>query len=59
MTYLEWFEVHANKHKAIHLDCSDCLIPNQKSVIEKYFSRNWREVMKETIILCHLQSRVK
>jgi hypothetical protein len=33
----------------IHQDCSDCLIPHQRSVIKKYFSRNWREVMKQTI----------
>lgn len=35
---------------AIHQDCSDCLVPHKRSVIKKYFSRNWREVMKETIL---------
>jgi len=33
---------------AIHQDCSDCMIPHKRSVIKKYFSRNWREVMKQT-----------
>ncbi|MCD6213286.1 MAG: hypothetical protein J7J02_09950 [Sulfurovum sp.] len=32
---------------AIHQDCSACLIPHKRSVIKKYFSRDWREVMKE------------
>ena len=35
---------------ATHQDCSDCLIPHKRAVIKKYFSRNWREVMKETIL---------
>jgi len=35
--------------EAIHLDCSGCLIPHKKSVVKKYFSRNWREVMHKTI----------
>ncbi len=35
---------------AIHLDCSACLIPHKRSVVKKYFSRNWREAMKKTII---------
>jgi len=34
---------------AIHLDCSNCEIPHKKSVIHKYFSRDWREVMHRTI----------
>ena len=34
---------------AIHLDCSNCQIPHKRSVIQKYFSRDWREIMKETI----------
>ena len=33
---------------AIHQDCSDCLIPHKKSVIEKHFSRDWREIMKKS-----------
>ena len=36
--------------EAIHLDCSDCLIPHKRSVVKKYFSRDWREAMKKTII---------
>jgi len=34
---------------AIHLDCSNCQIPHKQSVIQKYFSRDWRELMKHTI----------
>jgi len=34
---------------AIHQDCSACLIPHKRSVIKRYFSRNWREVMEQTI----------
>ena len=34
---------------AIHQDCSACLIPHKRSVIKKYFSRNWREIMEKTI----------
>ncbi len=36
---------------AIHHDCSGCLIPHKKSVIEKQFSRDWREVMDKTMVL--------
>ena len=36
---------------AIHQDCSGCLIPHKKHVIEKHFSRDWREVMKQTKIM--------
>ena len=36
--------------EAIHQDCSACLIPHKRSVIKKYFSRNWREVMKQVCI---------
>ena len=35
--------------KAIHLDCSNCYIPHKKSVIQKYFSRSWREIMAKTV----------
>ena len=35
---------------AIHLDCSACYLPHKQAVIEKHFSRNWREIMKETIL---------
>ena len=35
---------------AIHQDCSDCLIPHKRSVIKKYFSRDWRNIMKQTVI---------
>ena len=33
---------------AIHLDCSNCQIPHKRSVIEKYFSRNWKTIMDPT-----------
>jgi hypothetical protein len=32
--------------KSIHNDCSNCKVPHKKHVIEKYFSRNWKEMMK-------------
>ena len=35
---------------AVHLDCSDCLLPHKKSVIKKTFSRDWKEIMGETIV---------
>jgi hypothetical protein len=35
---------------AIHLDCSGCLIPHKRSVVKKYFLRDWSEAMKKTII---------
>ncbi len=38
-----------NSVNAIHQDCSDCLIPHRKQVIEKQFSRDWREIMKKSI----------
>jgi hypothetical protein len=34
---------------AIHQDCSACLIPHKRSVIKKYFSRSWREIMKSSL----------
>jgi hypothetical protein len=34
---------------AVHLDCSDCLIPHKRSVIKKYFSRDWKKVMEQTV----------
>lgn len=34
---------------AIHQDCSDCFIPHRKAVIKKYFSREWRKIMEQTI----------
>jgi len=39
---------------ALHLDCSACQIPHKHAVIKNYFSREWREVMKETIHLRQL-----
>jgi hypothetical protein len=36
--------------EAIHQDCSECCIPHKRSVIKKHFSRDWREVMKQTIV---------
>ena len=35
---------------AIHQDCSDCFIPHKKAVIKKYFSRDWRKVMEQTVL---------
>ena len=35
---------------AIHLDCSACELPHKKGVIQKHFSRNWREAMRETVL---------
>jgi len=35
---------------AIHLDCSSCEIPHKKSVIEKHFSRSWREIMLKSVM---------
>ena len=34
---------------AIHQDCSDCLIPHKRAVIQKYFLRDWRKIMDSTI----------
>ena len=31
---------------SIHNDCSNCKVPHKKHIIEKYFSRDWKEVMK-------------
>ena len=35
---------------AVHLDCSDCLLPHKRSVIKKTFSRDWKAIMRETIV---------
>lgn len=32
---------------SIHNDCSNCKVPHKQHVIEKYFSRDWKEVMKD------------
>jgi hypothetical protein len=34
---------------AVHQDCSACLIPHQRAVIKKHFSRNWRDIMQKTV----------
>jgi Zn-finger protein len=34
---------------AVHLDCSDCLLPHKRSAIKKYFSRDWKKVMEQTV----------
>jgi hypothetical protein len=34
----------------IHQDCSSCLIPHKRSVIKKYFFREWRVVMEQVTI---------
>jgi len=31
---------------SIHNDCSNCKVPHKKHVIKKYFSRDWKEIMK-------------
>ncbi|MEA3456403.1 MAG: hypothetical protein U9R26_07825 [Campylobacterota bacterium] len=33
--------------RSIHNDCSNCKVPHKQHVMEKYFSRDWREVMKD------------
>ena len=33
--------------KNIHQDCSQCTIPHKPHYIQKYFSANWFEIMKE------------
>jgi len=35
---------------AIHQDCSGCIIPHKRSVIKKYFSRDWKKVMEQTVL---------
>jgi hypothetical protein len=32
---------------SMHNDCSNCKVPHKKHVIQKYFSRDWKEMMKE------------
>ena len=55
-TYYSLCSIEAKEGKAfvsdgsVHQDCSGCLIPHKKHVIEKHFSRDWREVMKQTIV---------
>ena len=36
--------------KSIHNDCSNCKVPHKKHVIDKYFSRDWKEVMKACVL---------
>ncbi len=33
--------------KSIHNDCSNCKVPHKEHVIKRYFSHDWKEVMKE------------
>ena len=33
--------------RAIHQNCSGCTVPHHESYIQKHFSRNWFEIMKE------------
>jgi len=33
--------------KALHLDCSDCLLPHRRSFILKHFDRDWKRIMRE------------
>ncbi len=41
--------------KSIHNDCSNCKVPHKKHVIEKYFSRDWKKIMKD----CNLVSEME
>ena len=38
--------------KSIHNDCSHCKVPHKHHVIKKYFSRDWKEMMKA----CRMES---
>jgi len=31
----------------IHQNCAGCLVPHKESYIKKYFSRDWKEIMKD------------
>jgi len=33
---------------AIHQDCSGCAIPHKEAYIQKHFSRDWCEIMKDS-----------
>jgi hypothetical protein len=33
--------------ESIHNDCSRCKVPHKEHVLEKYFSRDWKYVMRE------------
>lgn len=34
--------------KAVHQDCSACLLPHKESFIRKVFKRNWFEIMQKS-----------
>jgi len=33
--------------RAVHQDCSDCLLPHKESFIRRVFRRNWFEMMQQ------------
>jgi len=37
--------------RGIHNDCSQCKVPHKTHVLKKYFSRDWKRVMRD----CHLE----
>ena len=42
----KWFE----SGDVLHLDCSSCTLPHRTSVIEKYFDKEWKKVMAQTLV---------
>jgi len=41
-----WFE----SEDALHLDCSHCTLPHRRTVTEKYFDREWKEIMFRMVV---------
>lgn len=35
--------------KAIHQDCSACIVPHREAYVRKHFSRDWLEIMKDVV----------
>jgi Zn-finger protein len=35
--------------EAIHQDCSGCLLPHRRSFVRKHFSKEWFEIMQQSI----------
>jgi len=52
-TCYSYCSINSKNHKlfksetAIHNDCSSCKVPHKGHIIDKYFSRDWREVMSK------------
>jgi len=38
------------KENSIHQGCTNCILPHQKSFIQKHFNRDWMKVMKNVIL---------